>query len=190
MNDPIDVWEHSEIQPPPFKMRTETAMEKYRHDTFWTKEPETIEWIRSFGPHDVFFDVGANVGVYSMYAASLFPEMIIIAFEPMPINHKALRENVLMNGFNIVCFPFAVGNKRGTTLLSVPETEAGKTGAQMGKKVGVTSDPAFEVDTLVRKLWRFATSPETPRSRIESFIERARDRKDMLSPFGASISNK
>ena len=33
----------------------------WRARTLLTKEPETIEWIDSFRPGDVFWDVGANV---------------------------------------------------------------------------------------------------------------------------------
>src|SRR5262245_565967 len=34
-----------------------------------TKQPATIEWIDRFHPNSVFWDVGANVGVYTLYAA-------------------------------------------------------------------------------------------------------------------------
>ena len=33
-----------------------------------TKEPGTIAWIEGFTEDDVFWDVGANVGLYSLYA--------------------------------------------------------------------------------------------------------------------------
>lgn len=115
----------------PFKMRTETRMEKYRAETFFTKEPETLMWIRSFHPRDVFFDVGANVGVYSLYAASLFPEMRIVAFEPMTENFKALLANRDMNGFTgVICLYYAVGSYDGYVDISESEQEAGKSGAQ------------------------------------------------------------
>src|SRR6516225_6500482 len=41
----------------------------WRARTLLAKEPETIEWIDSFRAGDVFWDVGANVGLYSLYAA-------------------------------------------------------------------------------------------------------------------------
>src|ERR671919_62441 len=34
-----------------------------------TKQPGTIQWIDAFVPDSVFWDVGANIGVYSLYAA-------------------------------------------------------------------------------------------------------------------------
>ena len=34
----------------------------WRARTFFTKEPDTLEWIRGFGEGEVLLDVGANVG--------------------------------------------------------------------------------------------------------------------------------
>lgn len=121
----------------PFKMRTGTKMEQWRHDTFWEKEPECLEWIKSFSPHDVFFDVGANVGVYSLYASSLFYGMHIYAFEPMPLNYGALIGNRDMNGFmGMICLPFAVGSRDEWVSMDIPSEMAGATGTQIKKGPG------------------------------------------------------
>jgi len=131
--EPFDIWAHPVL---PFKMRIETPMELYRAETMWTKEPETIEWIKSFDPHDVFFDVGANIGIYSLYAASLFPEMKIVAFEPHPGNYIALLNNVAANRYNILPIQWAIGNRTGFYHLDIPHEESGKTGAQMTARPG------------------------------------------------------
>ena len=123
----------------PFKMRIDTPMEKYRAETFWTKEPETIEWIKSFNPNDVFFDVGANVGVYSLFASSLYPEMTIWAFEPMKANYAALIQNIEMNGFhNIKAFRQAIGNRTGWVDLDRGDGARGESGAQVTDREGRT----------------------------------------------------
>ena len=123
----------------PFKMRIDTPMEKYRAETFWTKEPETIEWIKSFNPNDVFFDVGANVGVYSLFSASLYPEMTIWAFEPMKANYAALIQNIEMNGFhNIKAFRQAIGNRTGWVDLDRGDGARGESGAQVTDREGRT----------------------------------------------------
>ncbi len=41
----------------------------FRINTFSTKEPETLDWIDKFQEKSIFYDVGANVGLYSCYAA-------------------------------------------------------------------------------------------------------------------------
>ena len=50
-----------------------------------TKQPATIEWIDSFSPGSVFWDVGANVGVYALYAARR-GDAKVVAFEPAAVN--------------------------------------------------------------------------------------------------------
>jgi len=123
----------------PFKMRIDTPMEKYRAETFWTKEPETIEWIKSFNPNDVFFDVGANVGVYSLFSASLYPEMTIWAFEPMKANYAALIQNIEMNRYhNIKAFRQAIGNRTGWVDLDRGDGARGESGAQVTDREGRT----------------------------------------------------
>ena len=52
----------------------------WRAKTLLKKEPETIEWIDSFKKDDVFWDVGANVGTYSLYAG--MKGIKTLAFEP------------------------------------------------------------------------------------------------------------
>ena len=41
----------------------------WRYDTFNSKEPETLEWIDSIPGGSILWDVGANIGLYSIYAA-------------------------------------------------------------------------------------------------------------------------
>ena len=120
-----------------FKMRVSTKMEEYRWRTALDKEPETIRWLKSFNPHDIFFDVGANVGVYSLYAASLYPGMKIVAFEPMHENWMALSYNISLNGFqNVIIWPDAVGDHRGWSNFS-GNGEAGISGGQVGGPGGL-----------------------------------------------------
>ena len=41
----------------------------WRARTFHTEEPETIRWLDGIGERDVYWDVGANIGLYAIYAA-------------------------------------------------------------------------------------------------------------------------
>lgn len=61
------------------------------------KEPETIAWIDTFGNGEVFYDIGANVGVFSLYAA-LHRGSEVFAFEPEAKNYACLNRNILLNG--------------------------------------------------------------------------------------------
>jgi FkbM family methyltransferase len=64
---------------------------------FFSHEPATLDWIESFRPGDVFWDIGANVGIYSLYAA-LDPDVTVLAFEPAAANYAALNRNIHLNG--------------------------------------------------------------------------------------------
>ena len=119
-------------KPLPFKQIQETPMEKWRAETFWNKEPETLKWIESFGRHrSVFADVGANIGQYSLYAASL--GHYVSAYEPQPANYQSLLRNIGLNKFHkqITAYPFALNNKQKITSLQIDSNDtAGKSGTQ------------------------------------------------------------
>jgi FkbM family methyltransferase len=79
-------------------IRVSTPNEHHRADTYATKEPETIEWLReNLRDGDVFYDVGANIGLYSLYAAKLRPACRVFAFEPESHNFGNLCRNLLLN---------------------------------------------------------------------------------------------
>ena len=61
-----------------------------------TNEPDTINWIDAFPENACFWDIGANVGVFSMYAA-LNSKTIILAFEPSGATFAVLNENIRLN---------------------------------------------------------------------------------------------
>ena len=48
-----------------------------RVNTFYSKEPETLKWIDNFNEDKniIFWDIGANIGLYSIYAALKFPKL-------------------------------------------------------------------------------------------------------------------
>ena len=45
------------------------TLTQYRSTSFSTKEPETLTWLEGIPEGAVLWDVGANVGLYSIYAA-------------------------------------------------------------------------------------------------------------------------
>jgi FkbM family methyltransferase len=62
-----------------------------------------------FRPGDVVLDLGAHVGVVSIYLAKRHPEIGIIAFEPVPENFKRLERNLAAHRVaNVIPVPAAV----------------------------------------------------------------------------------
>lgn len=72
------------------------AVPVWRARSLLTKEPETIEWIDGFSSDDTFWDVGANVGVYGLYAG-LTRKCRVLAFEPSAANYLLLNRNIEIN---------------------------------------------------------------------------------------------
>lgn len=66
---------------------------------------------------DVVFDIGANVGVFSLFA-SLVKGTQVYAFEPHPKNYGILTNNVSKNNIETIrCFNYALGLKEEERLL-------------------------------------------------------------------------
>jgi hypothetical protein len=89
---------HCKVDGLSIAIRISTPNEHHRAETYATKEPETIEWLRgNLRDGDVFYDVGANIGLYSLYAAKLRPGCRVFAFEPESHNFGSLCGNLLLN---------------------------------------------------------------------------------------------
>ena len=80
-----------------------------RNETFATKEPMTLEWIDGFEEGAVFWDIGANVGLYSIYAA--LRKSSVYSFEPSVFNLEFLARNIYLNALTdrVTIVPLAVG---------------------------------------------------------------------------------
>jgi FkbM family methyltransferase len=108
---------------------------RWRVDTLATKEPETLSWIRSFAPGAVMWDVGANIGLYSLYAARA-RGCRVMAFEPVPANFALLAKNVEINGLEetVSALPIALGNSTRLDMLHMPDTDPGGAFAMFGAR--------------------------------------------------------
>ncbi|HNS33356.1 MAG TPA: FkbM family methyltransferase [bacterium] len=76
--------------------------EFWRAKNYETLEPGTIKWIDTFFKKgDVIYDIGANIGQYSLYAAKkLKKNCCVIAFEPESLNYAKLNRNIFANGLS------------------------------------------------------------------------------------------
>jgi len=105
----------------------------FRAEEFFVKEPETLRWIDSFQDEDVLWDIGANVGVYSMYAAS--KGIKVCAFEPSFSNYWVLNKNIelnrLANRVSAYCIAIAESLQIGS--FNMGDTNAGGACYQFNK---------------------------------------------------------
>ncbi len=102
---------------------------------------------------DIFVDVGANIGAYSLWVANIVGASgQVVSVEPQPAVLARLRANVELNpNFNVKIFPCGAGPRDGRMLLSVGSSNEG--GASMatelggGKSVEVSIRPLFDLVT-------------------------------------------
>ncbi|HLI19617.1 MAG TPA: FkbM family methyltransferase, partial [Stellaceae bacterium] len=101
---------------------------------FWPRygvkaEPQTHAWIDRMAPGDVLWDVGASVGIYSLYAA-LRGDLTVLAFEANPYTYQCLLRNVAENrlGGRVRPYLVALAESAGLGTLYVESDEAGTVG--------------------------------------------------------------
>ncbi len=99
-------------------------------------------WERRLVRGDLFLDVGANVGTYSVLCAALGAE--VIAFEPAPDTAHLLRENVALNGFSIEVIQAAAGSERGETAFT-----RGRDAVNRRDPLGEATVPVVTLDSVV-----------------------------------------
>ncbi len=100
------------------------------------KEPDTLEWIDGMPDGACFWDVGANVGIYSLYAA-LNPLVHVLAFEPASSNFAVLNKNIEMNHLSkrILAYCLAFSKETKLDVLNMDSTEAGSAMHGFGTKI-------------------------------------------------------
>jgi FkbM family methyltransferase len=93
------------------------------------KEPETVGWLeRELQPTDCLYDIGANVGAYSLVAFAVsHGHAAILAFEPGFGTYAALCRNVEINHAegSITPLPFALGDVNGLSTFGYSDTAPG-----------------------------------------------------------------
>lgn len=127
----------------------------WRANTLFEKEPVTIEWIRNFEPNSIFFDVGANVGVFSIFAA-LVSESIVYSFEPEANNFLLLMENSLINDLSnkINAYQVGISDNDTFTNLYLSEFDKGRSHHMVGEEL----DPDLKKTDKIIKQGIFSTS--------------------------------
>lgn len=97
--------------------------------------------------NDIFYDIGANLGIYTCFAASKIDPHEngeVLAFEPAPKNVSRIERNLELNDLEAEIHPIALSDTSGTTHLSIP-TEA--IGEQRHSITQDSTDDTIEVQT-------------------------------------------
>ena len=127
---------------------------------FSSKEPGTIEWLdESLREGDVFYDIGANMGIYTAFAVPRVGDGLIYAFEPHGANFALLLETIAINGFAQAIRPLSValGSSCEFSAFHYSSLVPGSSGSQID-----TSPLKAPEDLLqeVKSCWRIDTLVE------------------------------
>jgi FkbM family methyltransferase len=138
----------------------------WRAEQLASKEPETLEWIDSFSPGAVLFDIGANIGVFSIYAAAR-RNCDVYAFEPEAKNYACLNKNLYLNGLGRRVKALNVGlhDRIGLQFLQLHDLASGAALHSLGEPIDWRKNrfvPAFEQAVLAFTLDEFCQFASAP----------------------------
>ena len=124
-----------------------------RYDTLVGEQRVLERLIEELRPDDIFYDVGANTGLYSCLTGQLLQEGHVVAFEPHPTNADRLEENVSLNELEVQALRVALSDHDGAGSLGVAGDDVGaghhRLVADDGAKRTVTVDVRTG-DSIVR----------------------------------------
>ncbi|MDD5146062.1 MAG: FkbM family methyltransferase [Candidatus Pacebacteria bacterium] len=117
-----------------------------------SKEPFTVEWIKKTAHKGVFYDIGANVGAYSLIAASLMGDSgSVVSFEPAYFNFYKLNENIRINKLNekIIALNLALTDKNSLLNFSFSNIESGSAQDSKNEVIYRTFVAAMTLDNAI-----------------------------------------
>jgi FkbM family methyltransferase len=126
-----------------------TPLLRSRAASLLSKEPDTIAWLDGLTERDALWDVGANVGAFSLYAAAR-ARCAVVAFEPSAPNFFVLTRNIQLNrlGDRVTAYCVALSGATGLGALNLDAAEPGTAMSQFGR-VG----DASRYSTQAQPLW-------------------------------------
>lgn len=139
----------------------------YRHQTFATKEPDTLTWIEQMPEGSVLWDVGANVGLYTIYAATA-RRCHVVAFEPSAFNLELLARNVALNhvAHLVTIAPIALSDRAGPSTFRMSTTAWGGASSTFGHDFDQDGRPfraSFSYTTVGLRMADVAATLALPR---------------------------
>jgi FkbM family methyltransferase len=119
--------------PTTIKFFAPTTLLQMRAHTLLSKEPETIAWLNGLGPDDVLWDIGANIGTFTLYAGAV-RQCTVLAFEPFAANYAVLTRNVQLNNLpRVSAYGVALSGQTSLGVLNLDSTAIGSAMSQFGR---------------------------------------------------------
>jgi len=124
------------------RFATPSTMTLWRVDSIRSKEPWTLEWIAGFAPGEILLDCGANVGMYTIWAA-VTRQCRVYAFEPEAQNYALLNRNIQVNGLAATVKAYCLGlsDKSGLSVLHMADMRIGGSNHALGEALDFAHRP-------------------------------------------------
>ena len=100
-------------------------------------------------PEDVFFDIGANVGAYTLLASGVCRAKSV-SFEPVSVAYNILNKNILLNSLQnrVTLLNCGAGAAKGNIMFSVNEDTTNHVIAAYESAANKQSIPLISIDSL------------------------------------------
>ncbi len=92
------------------KFRVETGSDFVNIKTCYGEKKNLSDLINEINEEDVFYDIGAHLGMYSIIIAKKIGEEKIVSFEPLEENMEKMKKNCSLNGVKIETKNTALSN--------------------------------------------------------------------------------
>lgn len=143
------------------RFRCETPLERARAKSLMTKEEGTVAWIEAnVQAGDVFYDIGANIGLYSLPAARrVGSEGTVYAFEPHVANVRVLLNNVAENELDtrVKVISTPLSDVEGFEQFHYQSAAGGSAMSQFGRRRDVSEKPFVPCFSE----WKFGTTVDS-----------------------------
>jgi FkbM family methyltransferase len=157
----------------PIRLLATSPMERKWRARSCKKEPWTVAWIEeSMGGGGVLYDVGANVGTFSLVAAKVCARRgTVVAFEPGFASYAHLCGNIVLNRCEAIIIP-------------VPLAVAGTNG--LGSFRYLSLDPGQSRHDFKQDSWD-ANEADTPKRYVQPVLSMTLD--SAISTFSLPVPN-
>lgn len=146
--------------------RTASRVAALRVFSIHTKEPETIAWIEAMDENTILYDIGANIGLYTVWAA-VVSRARVYAFEPESSSYAMLCGNLFDNGVADRARAYCLGlsDKVGIGHMLLSSTSAATSGHQVmvaNTSTGVPHSQQFPQGVVTQTLDSLVFDMELP----------------------------
>lgn len=119
---------------------------EYRARSFAYKEPDTLSWLEDMPLNSVLWDIGANIGIYSVYAA-IKSRARVFALEPSVFNLEFLSRNIFLNKLqgSVTILPVALSDKITPSLFKMSSLNWGGALSTFGESFDQHGNPLHSV---------------------------------------------